>query len=133
MARKTAMDKLTADIIAILNKYEDDVTSNVMEIADALAKKGAKALRAKSRETFNGTGEYAKGWKVETTGKQHRQLTWSSVIYNEHPGMPHLLEHGHVSRNGTKRTFGRVPGYEHIKPVADELVETFEREVVSKL
>jgi hypothetical protein len=55
------------------------------------------------------------------------------IIYNEHPGLPHLLEYGHVSRNGTGRTYGEVPGHEHIQPVEEEMVRDFERKVVEAL
>ena len=130
MARKTAIDKLNAEIADILSEYAEYIQGNVDQIAEAMGKKAVKALKTKSRETFGGTGEYARGWKVQT---EKTRLGAKVTIYNDHPGMPHLLENGHVSRNGTGRTFGQVPGREHIQPVADDLVETFEREVVSKL
>lgn len=136
MARKTALEKLNESIASILQEYADNVVENVGEIATEMGKKGAQALRNKSRETFpvdksrKITGEYAKGWKYQVAKKR---LNTTVTIYNDHPALPHLLENGHVSRNGTKRTFGRVPGYEHIKPVADELIETYEKEVLSKL
>lgn len=134
MAAKTPIDKLSDAISEILEEYADDVGTHVSEISEQMARKGVKALRAKSKETFpKGTGEYAKRWKVETEGKKHRQLYWSSIIYNEWAGMPHLLEHGHVIRNGTGRVYGEVRGREHIAPVEEELVEAFEREVVEKL
>ena len=62
-----------------------------------------------------------------------QRLSTTVTIYNDHPGLPHLLEYGHVTRNGTKQTFPPTPAHQHIAPVAEELVETFEREVVSKL
>ena len=134
MARRTPIDKLDDAIGDILKEYEGQVEKSIGEIADKLAKKGAQTLRSQSRATFrNGTGKYAKGWKAETSGKKHRQLEQSSVIYNDNPGLPHLLEHGHVTRNGTGRVYGRTPGHEHIAPVEAELVEAFEREVLAKL
>ena len=136
MARRTAVDKLNEALNGIRSEYAEDIRGNVEQIAEAMGRKGVQALKAKSNETFpvnrdrSSTGEYAKGWKMQT----EKTRTGATVtIYNNHPGLPHLLENGHVSRNGTGRTFGRAPGHEHIKPVADELVETFEREVVKKL
>lgn len=136
MARKTAMDKLNTAIADILSTYADDITGNVSEIAKDMGRKGAQALKQKSKETFpvqpggKITGEYAKGWKSQSReGRTGTVVT----IYNSHPALPHLLEYGHVTRNGTNRSFPRTPGHEHIKPVADELIETFEREVKSKL
>lgn len=136
VARKTALDKLNEAISGILQEYADDVSGNLEEIVKELGKNGTQALKAKTRETFpvdkgrKISGDYARGWKYKV---DNERLNTTVTIYNDHPALPHLLENGHVSRNGTKRTFGRVPGYPHIKPVEDELVATFEREVVSKL
>lgn len=117
--------------MGILNEYGDDIKANLDTITKKSGAEGAKALRRKSREVFQSKdGEYAKGWKYEFRKTRRYAKT---TVFNEHYSLPHLLEHGHVSRNGTGRTFGQVPGREHIQPVADDLVETFEREVVSKL
>lgn len=131
MAGKTAIDQLTKAISDILDEYEDDVNKNVGEIAERLGKKGVQALRKESRSKLaEHTGDYARGWKMKT---DQGRLSTTVTIYNEHYGLPHLLEHGHVIRNGTGRVYGEVRGREHIAPVEDELVETFEREVVGKL
>lgn len=136
MARKTPVEKLNAAIAKILDEYADNIDKNVDQIAVAMGKKGAQALRAKSRETFpvkkgrKISGEYANGW---TYAKDEKRLTTTVIIFNDHPALPHLLEYGHVTRNGTERTFPRTPAHEHIKPVADELETTFEREVLGKL
>ena len=136
MARKTAIDKLNETIAGMLAEYGEDVTKNVDEIAERIGKEGVKALRRKSRETFpvrkgrKTTGNYAKGWKMQV---EKERLKTTVILYNDHPALPHLLEHGHVTRNGTGRVFSKTPAHEHIAPVEQELVETFQREVVSKL
>jgi len=131
MARKTPLSQLSDAISNILSEYSEDIEGNVSEIVEQMGKKGAQALKKEARQKFpDGTGEYAKGWKVQT---ERGRLSTTAVIYNEHYGLPHLLEYGHVSRNGTGRVFGQVAGREHIQPVAEELVQTFEREVVEKL
>lgn len=131
MAKKTPIDQLQSSIDKILAEYGDDVKANVSDIAQEIAKKGAQALRNASTQEF-GSGQYAKGWKVENQNSA-RGLAFSSVIYNNTPGLPHLLEYGHVTRNGTDRTYPRTPAHEHIAPIEAELTETFEREVKSKL
>lgn len=136
MARKTAIDKMNTAIAAILNEYAGEIAGNMDEIAKETGKRGAQALRQKSRETFpvdgkrKVSGEYAKGWtyRVEQT-----RMKVSVTIFNDHPALPHLLEYGHVTRNGTGRTFPRTPAHEHIAPVAEEIAETFEKEVLAKL
>lgn len=131
MAGKTPIDKLNSAISAILQEYGDEVGENVGAIAEAMGKKGVQALRQESRRQFpKGTGEYAKGWKAQTN---RQRLSTTVTIYNDHAGLPHLLEYGHVVRNGTDRVYPSTPGREHIKPVADMLVEEFERGVVENL
>lgn len=135
MARKTPVDKLNSAISDILTKYAGEVRESVNEITKEVGKKGAQAVRQQAQQTFpvgnrKITGDYANGWKVQIT--ESRTGT-SAVIYNEHPGLPHLLEYGHVTRNGTGRTFPRTPAHEHIAPVAEEIAQTFEKEVLAKL
>lgn len=131
MARKTPVDKLNEAIGKILEDYGDDIEGNVAQIATEMGKRGAQALRRQSKEKFpKGTGVYAAGW---TYRAERGRMNTTVIIYNEHPSLPHLLEYGHVTRNGTGRTYPRTPEREHIQPVADELIETFEREVASQL
>lgn len=127
---KTSIDKLADVISDILDEYEGDIQGNIGEITTAIGKKGVQTLRGEARTRLNGTGEYARGWTYQV---DRQRLSTSVTIYNNHPGLPHLLENGHVTRNGTGRTYPSTPAHEHIAPVAEELVEKFEREVVSKL
>lgn len=126
MARKTTIDRLTADVQKILDQYGDNVKGNLDDIIKDLSKKGAKAVRAQAKSTFNGTGRYAKGW---TSKFEAGRLSSQGVIFNKDvPGLPHLLEHGHANRNG-----GRTPGRVHIANVEEQLVKEFEQKVKAKL
>ena len=129
-ARKTPVDKLNEAVNRILSEYAGDIAENVDEIVEAIGKKGVQAIRQSARRSLDNPGDYPKGWTMQTT--QSRTGT-TVTIYNEHPSLPHLLEYGHVTRNGTGRTYPRTPAHEHIKPVADELITTFENEVKRKL
>lgn len=125
MATKTPLEKLDKAVSKLLEEYANDVTMTTKELAAKLAKKGAQTLRKASATAFGGTGKYAKGWTVTTVDER---LSFSSVIHNKIPGLPHLLEHGHAKRGG-----GRVQGREHIAPVEEEIVEEFERTVKNDL
>lgn len=122
MARKTPVDKLSAEIGAILSEYGQDVEAEMEEAVKKVSKAGAKALRSKAKQTFKGSGAYAKGWTstVETGGHSAQ-----GVIYNKDlPGLPHLLEHGHLNRDGS-----RTPGRAHISVIEEQIIQDFTLEV----
>lgn len=131
MARRTTIDKLNDAIADILDEYADKIGDRVAEVTEAMGKKGVQAVRAQSKEKLQThSGKYARGWKLKV---DKARLNTTATIYNEHYSLPHLLEHGHVTRNGTGRVYPRTPAHEHIAPVAEELTESFQREVVDKL
>lgn len=126
MARKTPVDKLSAEIASILSDYGDEVKDSMNEAVKKVTKAGAKALRAQSKQTFGGSGAYAKGWtSTVDTGKRSAQ----GVIYNKDlPGLPHLLEYGHLNRDGS-----RTPGRVHIATVEEQIIADFVKEVEESL
>lgn len=131
MARriKTPIEKLGKAIERVLTEYGDDIASATDEITQKIARRGATALRQESQQDFksrNPKRPYYKGWTV-TMDRQ--RLYTSAIIHNTTPGLPHLLEHGHLMRNGRRW----VPPRQHIEPVETELVQQFEKEVLSKL
>ena len=125
MARVTPIDKLNTKIMEILQEYGRDVEVNLATATKKIGQAGATALRQESKAKFGGTGWYAKGWKSQFTEKR---MSSSAIIYNEHPGLPHLLEYGHAKRGG-----GRVEGRTHIATVEDQLERQFMQEVESRL
>ena len=134
MAKKVTLDNLDDAIKDILKDYESDVSGNLAKITKSVTQTGVKALKSESAATFKTTSKrkkkYAQTWTSKfTTGR----LSSQGTIYNTQPGLPHLLENGHVSRNGTGRVFGRVPGREHIAKVESKLEKLFETEVKAKL
>lgn len=128
MARtqKTPLDKLDKAIMKILTDYADEISENADEVTVKMGRKGAAALRQESAADFGGTGRYAKGWTVQVD--RHRLYT-DVIIYNRTPGLPHLLEHGHLMRNGRRWT----PPKQHIEPIEQKLVTEYEKEVLSKI
>ena len=121
---------LSSAVQKILQKYEGDVEQNMGEITKKVAQKGAQRLRSASKQAVGGTGKYAKGWAVT---EENTRLSKTAVIHHKTmPGLPHLLEHGHVSVVNGKRV-GQAKAHEHILPVERELVEEYEREVLKKL
>ena len=131
MARKTAMDKFEEAMRGILSDYGEEIGAHFAAVTAEMGKKGAQALRRQSKEKLKQhTGKYAKGWKYEFHKTRREART---ILFNEDYRLPHLLEYGHVTRNGTSRVMRATPAHEHIAPIEKELVETFEREVLDKL
>lgn len=133
---KVTLDSFAKEVEKILDSYGDEVTRNLDEITQKVGKKGAQLLRNQSSETFpvptssrKSTGKYAKGWTYQVT---KNRLYTTVTIYNRTPGLPHLLENGHVIRNGG-RTTGQAKAHVHIEPVEREILTEYEREVVNKL
>lgn len=122
---KVPVDRLSAEVEKILQKYGENVQENLSDIVKDMSKKGAKAVSQQARQMFGGTGEYASGW---TSKAETGRISAQGVIYNKTPGLPHLLENGHALRGG-----GRAPGRPHIKPVEEQLVKEFEEKVKAKL
>lgn len=126
-SRKTATTDDFADVIArILDEYGEEVNERMGEVVNELAQKGAKQLRATSPvdEGAPQSGAYQKGWRVEKDKGDARGMLHSATIYNTHPGLPHLLEHGHALRQGGRWT----PKGTHIKDVEDKIYDSFRPE-----
>ena len=108
----------------VLNEFSDAVREEIDKTATTVARKGANELKKtspKSKRVRSGT--YASGWGVSTRGR-------SKVIHNKkNPGLPHLLEFGHLTRNGRSRTRA-IP---HIKPVEVKVNKEFEDELKRKI
>lgn len=125
---KSAADKLHDDIMKILEEYSDEVDRTSAECIKKVSQKGATALRRVSPKK---SGTYAKGW---TCKMERRRLYAAAVIYNKNrPGLTHLLEHGHVTRNGTDRIYPKTPAHVHIQPIEEQLISEVERQIEVKL
>ena len=126
-SRKVTIEAFPSEIQKILQKYGEDVDTNMSQIIDETAQKAATTLRNTSPVNPKGkkSGAYAKGWQVEkSTSKSARGLNQSATVYNTHPQLPHLLEHGHALRQG-----GRSPAIPHIAPVEEIIL----REIGTRL
>ena len=120
MGKVTTLDQLSEAINEILEDYGDELGEKIGEATKKIAQKGVQLLKATSPVADNTPlkGAYARGWRVSV--ENHRDLTHSATIYNVHPGLPHLLEYGHPTRNG-----GRTKAQPHIGKVEDLLYEEF--------
>ena len=124
MARPTPHDQLEAAINSILEDYATDVNMTMKDAVKKVTKEGAKAVKKEAAAKF-GNGPYAKSWIFSVQSDRF----WSNgVIYSKKPGLPHLLENGHMLRNG--RFWQGKP---HISLVAEQIEKEFEEEVIKGL
>lgn len=117
---------------AALEEYVHDVQIAIDESAKEAAELTQRLLKATSpkREKGKGKGTYARNWKVK---KRYDSHLVAYVVYNgKRPGMTHLLEHGHVSRN-QYGSYGRVRAIPHIGPAAEAGIQRFELGVKARL
>ena len=132
MARRKTVKPIDLDkaIEAVLAEYGDEVYkvlgTAVKEVSDEAVRKLEQVNHfAPGRKP---SGVYSRDWTA--TDEKTGRLTQKRVVHNvDHYRLTHLLEKGHVSRNGTGRTFGRVQAYPHIKPVEEWAQEELPKKV----
>ena len=137
MAKVVASDKLSQEIKSILNDYGNSVDLHMAQVVKDVARVGANNLRVHARTIIGNNGKrvrrkYTNAFAYNVARKR---MYTEGVIYNRsQPGLAHLLEHGHVTKNGTKRIVGdRTPAYPHIKRIEDQIIAEFEQKVKTKL
>ena len=124
MAKAIGLDGLAEAISDILEEYQTEIDRGTKECVRKVAKAGVQALKEVSPVR---TGEYASGWASEI---KDGRIGATATLYNaKKAGLVHLLEHGHVTRNGTGRTFGRTPAHVHVKPVEEQLMADFQEQI----
>lgn len=133
MARKIGPIDLSKAINDILTQYGDEVYGVMEECIDEVSEEAKDKLRAENHFRKESL-KYAPSWINEKL--QGKPLTAKRAVHNEdHYRLTHLLEKGHVVRNGTGRNKGkqRTDAFPHIAPVNDwvnkELVQRLERKL----
>lgn len=109
------------DIATILDDYSNDIYKEIEQASIDVAKEGASKLKQTSPKR---TGKYRRGWRVKSVSNLDY---FSSTIYNAtNWQLTHLLEKGHATKNG-----GRVSPKVHIRPVEEECIYKYERDVAN--
>lgn len=126
--RKVTVDTFAGEMRLLLDEYGEDVADSLSEITPKIAKMGKQMLKQNSPRSGKKHARpkaYADSWKVKT---KKTRISSTSTIYNDVPGLPHLLEKGHLLRNG-RRGGQRV----HIAPVEEKVNREFEEELRRRL
>lgn len=125
MARSNSVSQQIDDI---LTTYTDEVHKTLKSELKEQADETKNNLRRNSPKRVRGTkkGAYAKSWDKKPLGD-------GFVVYNRnHYRLTHLLENGHVVRNG-KGTYGRAPAIKHIEPELEEAERSLTLKLESRL
>lgn len=110
------------DVKDLLNEYSEDIQEGIDKTAQEISKQAANELK-NHRGTYTvRTGKYNKGWRVNT--KKSRGSINCTVHNGTDWQLTHLLENGHLKRNG-----GRTKAFEHIKPVEQKAINQYQQDV----
>lgn len=118
MIVKVRPEDLPEVLVEQLQDYANgELRQKVNEAVKETAKTGAKMLK-QSTDYNDRTGEYRKGWNAKLRRGKYTSVTMTEEysVNNRKYQITHLLEKGHVGRNGE-----RVKPYEHIGPVEEFL------------
>lgn len=111
------------DIKKILDTYSNDIEEGIELVTKDISKEAMTDLQ-NTKSTYQvRTGKYNKGWKVNT--KKGRGYINCTVYNATDWQLTHLLEKGHITRNGTTRT----RAFPHIAPVEEKYVDKYVQEV----
>ena len=123
------------DLMTQLNDVLQDYSKEVMDTYNTCGKEIADDTVSKLKRVKFGRydrGKYSKSWAVKQ--EKSNWSTDSYIIYNKkHYRLTHLLEFGHVVKNGTKRVVGKAGAIEHIKPMEEWVQNQLPKLLVQKL
>lgn len=113
MSSKIKIEDLSNEISKEIQNYAQDQTDKLIDAVKDVAQETVEELKKTSPKN---TGTYARSWKQETV--HENKFGARVVVYNKKYQLTHLLEYGHVKRNG-----GRTQAKPHIKPAEEEAVK----------
>lgn len=116
MSNKINYDELQQELTKYLTEYREDIQEDVEEATDEITKAARDELKSTSpRSGVSRETKYYKGWSVRMKKKgryAYEKVVWNRTNYQ----LTHLLEFGHVTRNGT----GWVSPQPHIRQVEEK-------------
>lgn len=126
---KTVKPEMFAQAVKqYLEIYVEDIGEAVEETSNQIGKEARDELKQTSPKR---TGSYAKGWSVRKDKKNKNYYTvkvWNRTDYQ----LTHLLEFGHMKRNGTGWV-NPSPSGGHIRPVEEKYKKEFEKQLKEKI
>lgn len=121
-------DELQKVVMDYLENYKEDIDEDVIETVDKITKKARDELKQTSpRGKGTRSNPYYRGWAIKLSKRRsgvYHKVIWNKTNYQ----LTHLLEFGHVTRNG-----GRTKPIPHIRPIEQkynvEFVDKLEKKI----
>ena len=127
MSLKVSVDQLSSAIVSELENYSNNICSEIKTAAKKTGKECANEIKKKAPGK-----EYPKYWRSKAIYENKYGIV--IACYNsKKPGLAHLLEYGHVIKNGTRRSFGTTRSFPHIRPAEINAINRFEKRVMEIL
>lgn len=115
------------ELLAEWRKYTDEVIADIKKSARSIMLQARIDVVQKSPENISkykkDTLKYKDGWRTKVL--KNDDTTIQIRVYQKNkPQLVHLLEDGHVGRDGE-----RVQAFPHVKVVEDEATEKFSKKI----
>lgn len=125
MSIKIDVDSLSAEIQKAVTEYADSISDDVKKAVDNTASELLENIKKDAPEK---SGKYKKAMKLKTDfeNRTGKRVLW--YVKSPHYRLSHLLEKGHVKRNG-----GRVRAYPHIQKNEDIAKTSLEKRIVDAI
>ena len=118
------MSELDEALEGVLNNYATDLRSAINADTESSAQKLRKAISAEAPDM---TGKQKKSWRI---AKEYLGgVDLKTVVHSTDYRKVHLLENGHVTRNGLTRT---KPTY-YVSRNAEKIIQEYEQTVAETI
>lgn len=121
------MKSIEKQISELFEEYGEEVKEKINQIAEEVADETVAELKKTSPVAKVKGGKYRRGWKKSKEVSLNGNYTFK--VHNTQYRLTHLLENGHLTRDGQTR----YKGVKHIQPAEEKAVNSFLRKVEEKL